>query len=152
MFHLFSLQAGIELKSFIDRNSYSFQAQIGLIVKECHRCDKKNYWFFFFGVLTDMNRHHYSLFVHGDKLVLLLRREAEDASDMEVFKPAEWRWKIPEINERDEWHHYAISMNFPHVSVITGLTLLLQEIIVLSISQHILKTKIILVIDSRKLL
>lgn len=25
---------------------YSFQAQIGLIVKECHRCDKKNFWFF----------------------------------------------------------------------------------------------------------
>ena len=67
-------------------------------------------------VFVDMNRHHYSVFVHGDKLVLLLRREAEDASDMEVFKPAEWRWKIPEINERDQWHHYAISMNFPHVS------------------------------------
>lgn len=65
----------------------------------------------------NMNRHHYSLFVHGDKLVLLLRREAEDASDMEVFKPAEWRWKIPEINQRDEWHHYAISMNFPHVQL-----------------------------------
>ena len=68
-------------------------------------------------VFVDMNRHHYSVFVHGDKLVLLLRREAEDASDMEVFKPAEWRWKIPEINERDQWHHYAISMNFPHVSI-----------------------------------
>lgn len=63
-----------------------------------------------------MNRHHYSLFVHGDKLVLLLRREAADASDMEVFKPAEWRWKISEINQRDEWHHYAISVNFPRVS------------------------------------
>lgn len=126
---------------------HSFQAQIDLIMKECHRCDLK--LIFFFDVLnTDMNRHHYSLFVHGDKLVLLLRREAEDASDMEVFKPAEWRWKIPEINQRDEWHHYAISMNFPHVSVITGLTLPLQKIIVLSISHHILKTKIILVINS----
>lgn len=110
-------------------------------MKESHRCDLKKKLIFFFGVLnTDMNRHHYSLFVHGDKLVLLLRREAEDASDMEVFKPAEWRWKIPEINQRDEWHHYAISMNFPHVSVITGLTLPLQKIIVLSISHHILKT------------
>ncbi|XP_061162635.1 calsyntenin-1-like [Saccostrea echinata] len=65
----------------------------------------------------NMNRHHYSLFVHGDKLVLLVRREAADASDMEVFKPAEWRWKISEINQRDEWHHYAISMNFPHVQL-----------------------------------
>lgn len=121
---------------------HCFQAQIDLIMKESHRCDfNKKIDFFFFGVLyTDMNRHHYSLFVHGDKLVLLLRREAEDASDMEVFKPAEWRWKIPEINQRDEWHHYAISMNFPHVSVITGLTLPLQMIIVLSISHHILKT------------
>ena len=62
-----------------------------------------------------MNRQHYSLFIHGQKLIFLLRREAEDAKDMEVFKPAEWRWHLPQINDRDHWHHYAISVDFPQV-------------------------------------
>ncbi|XP_064611600.1 calsyntenin-1-like [Liolophura sinensis] len=56
-----------------------------------------------------MSRHHYSWFVHGDKLVLLKRREASDADNLEDFKPAEWRWHIPQLND-NQWHHYAISM------------------------------------------
>ncbi|ESO95730.1 hypothetical protein LOTGIDRAFT_116621 [Lottia gigantea] len=55
-----------------------------------------------------MNRHHYALFVHGEKLVLLLRREPTTEEEMEIFKPAEWRWHLPQIND-NEWHHYAIS-------------------------------------------
>ncbi|KAL5015471.1 hypothetical protein ScPMuIL_009741 [Solemya velum] len=61
-----------------------------------------------------MNRHHYAWFIHGEKMVFLLRREADKSNDMEVFKPAEWRWHIPQINDR-QWHHYAISVDFPEV-------------------------------------
>ncbi len=68
-------------------------------------------------LIVDMSRHHYSMFVHGEKLVFLMRREATSPEEMEVFKPAEWRWHIPQIND-GEWHHYAISVDFPQVSCI----------------------------------
>ncbi|KAK3592451.1 hypothetical protein CHS0354_001571 [Potamilus streckersoni] len=58
----------------------------------------------------NMNRHHYSWFIHNGKLIFLLRREAEDVDDLQVFKPAEWRWHLPQVND-GEWHHYAISGN-----------------------------------------
>ncbi|KAK6175300.1 hypothetical protein SNE40_013791 [Patella caerulea] len=58
----------------------------------------------------EMNRHHYAVFVHGEKLVLLLRREPTTEAEMEIFKPAEWRWHIPQINDA-EWHHYVISVD-----------------------------------------
>ncbi|XP_029651355.1 calsyntenin-1 [Octopus sinensis] len=61
-----------------------------------------------------LNRHHYGLFVHGDKLVFLLRREAAEGEDMEAFSPAEWRWQLPQIND-GEWHHYALSVDYPEV-------------------------------------
>ena len=70
-----------------------------------------------------MSRHHYALFVHNCRLVLLLRREpssapsdptvsSEGASDS--FQPAEWRWKLPEVCDA-KWHHYAVSVEFPDV-------------------------------------
>lgn len=61
-----------------------------------------------------MNRHHYGLYIHGEKLVLLLRREAEDVKsreDMQVFRPAEFRWKLPQISD-DHWHHYTVNVDF----------------------------------------
>ncbi|CAG2212955.1 CLSTN1 [Mytilus edulis] len=71
-----------------------------------------------------MDRHHYSMFVHGEKFVFLLRREAEDETDMDVFKPAEWRWHIPQIND-NQWHHYAVSVDFPEVRLyIDGMLLI----------------------------
>ncbi|XP_060573318.1 calsyntenin-1-like [Ruditapes philippinarum] len=63
-----------------------------------------------------MNRHHYALYVHNTKLVFVLRRESEDSKDLEVFKPAEWRWNLDQVND-GEWHHYAISMDFPDLSL-----------------------------------
>lgn len=62
----------------------------------------------------NMNRHHYSLFVHGEKLIFLLRREPEKGEKMNVFKPAEWRWHLQQIND-GEWHHYTLSVDFPKV-------------------------------------
>ncbi|KAL4221800.1 hypothetical protein ACF0H5_020054 [Mactra antiquata] len=59
-----------------------------------------------------MNRHHYALFVHNTKLIFVMRRESKDSKDLEVFKPAEWRWNLNEIND-GQWHHYALSMDFP---------------------------------------
>jgi len=39
-----------------------------------------------------MNRHHYGLFVHKCRLVLLVRRQPVSVSD--VLGPAEWRWNL----------------------------------------------------------
>ncbi|XP_052239377.1 calsyntenin-1-like [Dreissena polymorpha] len=64
-----------------------------------------------------MNRHHYALFVHNSKLVFLLRRESSDPADLEVFKPAEWRWLLDEVND-GRWHHYALSMDFPELRLL----------------------------------
>lgn len=74
----------------------------------------------------DMNRHHYALWVHGEKLVFLLRQEAKKAVDMDKFKPAEFRWHIPQISD-NEWHHYAISVDFPEVRLYVDGNLLLTD-------------------------
>lgn len=60
-----------------------------------------------------MNRHHYSIFVRNCRLILLLRREFYQERPS-VFRPAEWRWKMPEVCD-NQWHHYAVSVNFPEV-------------------------------------
>ncbi|XP_053618892.1 calsyntenin-1 [Plodia interpunctella] len=62
-----------------------------------------------------MNRHHYALFVRNCRLILLLRRDFGDG-DLNIFRPAEWRWKIPEVCD-NEWHHYAINVRFPNVDL-----------------------------------
>ena len=55
------------------------------------------------------NRHHLSLFVRNCKLVLLSRREYVE-EERNTFKPAEWRWTLPQVCD-DKWHHYAVSMS-----------------------------------------
>ena len=65
-------------------------------------------------IIAAMNRHHYAMFIHNCRLVLLLRQEPHDGVDMNVFKPAEWRWPISEVCD-GKWHHYAISVDFPQV-------------------------------------
>ena len=62
-----------------------------------------------------MNRHHYALFVHNCRLVFLMRQEA-DGNDLNAFKPAEWRYKIPQVCDGN-WHHYALSVDFPQVGI-----------------------------------
>jgi len=62
-----------------------------------------------------MNRHHYALFVRNCRLILLLRRDFSEG-DLNIFRPAEWRWKLPQVCD-DEWHHYAVSVNFPVVQL-----------------------------------
>ncbi|XP_059160470.1 calsyntenin-1-like isoform X2 [Physella acuta] len=65
-----------------------------------------------------MNRHHYGLYIHGKKLVLLLRKEAEDVQspeEMKVFRPAEFRWTIPQVSD-DRWHHFAVSVDLQEES------------------------------------
>lgn len=60
-----------------------------------------------------MNRHHYALFVRNCRLILLLRRDFSEG-DLNIFRPAEWRWKLPQVCD-NEWHHYAVSVKFPEV-------------------------------------
>lgn len=62
-----------------------------------------------------MNRHHYALFVRNCRLILLLRRDFSEG-DLNIFRPAEWRWKIPQVCD-DQWHHYAVNVHFPDVTL-----------------------------------
>ncbi|CAB1446331.1 unnamed protein product [Pleuronectes platessa] len=62
---------------------------------------------------TEMNRHHYSLYVHNCKLILLLR---QDPSEAENYKPAEFHWKLDQVCDK-EWHHYVLNVEFPTVSL-----------------------------------
>lgn len=62
-----------------------------------------------------MNRHHYALFVRNCRLILLLRRDFSEG-DLNIFRPAEWRWKLPQVCD-DQWHHYAVNVRFPDVQL-----------------------------------
>ena len=57
-----------------------------------------------------------ALFVRNCKLVLLLRKEFSEGEE-NIFRPAEWRWKLPQVCD-NEWHHYAINVNFPKVELV----------------------------------
>ncbi|XP_037089773.1 calsyntenin-1-like, partial [Pollicipes pollicipes] len=72
-----------------------------------------------------MNRHHYALFIRNCHLILLLRREYDEAN-LNTFSPAEWRWQIPQVCD-DEWHHYALSMKYPELSLVVDGRLLNVE-------------------------
>ena len=50
------------------------------------------------------------------KLVLLLRKKYQEGEE-NTFRPAEWRWKLPQVCD-DEWHHYAVNVNFPVVNLV----------------------------------
>lgn len=62
---------------------------------------------------TEMNRHHYSLYVHNCRLVFLLRR---DFSRTDSFRPAEFHWKLEQICDK-EWHYYVLNVEFPVVTL-----------------------------------
>uniref|UniRef100_A0AAX7SWS8 Calsyntenin-2 n=1 Tax=Astatotilapia calliptera TaxID=8154 RepID=A0AAX7SWS8_ASTCA len=68
---------------------------------------------------TEMNRHHYSLYVHNCRLVFLLRR---DFTQVDTFRPAEFHWKLEQICDK-EWHYYVINVEFPVVTLyVDGVT------------------------------
>uniref|UniRef100_A0A8C5FG71 Cadherin domain-containing protein n=1 Tax=Gadus morhua TaxID=8049 RepID=A0A8C5FG71_GADMO len=68
---------------------------------------------------TEMNRHHYSLYVHNCRLVFLLRR---DFTQVDTFRPAEYHWKLEQICDK-EWHYYVINVEFPVVTLyVDGVT------------------------------
>uniref|UniRef100_A0A8D2JB31 Calsyntenin-1 n=2 Tax=Varanus komodoensis TaxID=61221 RepID=A0A8D2JB31_VARKO len=62
---------------------------------------------------TDMNRHHYSLYVHNCRLVFLFR---QDPSEGQSYKPAEFHWKLNQVCDK-EWHHYVLNVEFPAVTL-----------------------------------
>lgn len=62
-----------------------------------------------------MNRHHYALFIRNCRLILLLRRDFSEG-DPNIFRPAEWRWKLEQACD-DRWHHYAVQVDFPRVTL-----------------------------------
>ncbi|NXA74718.1 CSTN2 protein, partial [Thryothorus ludovicianus] len=62
---------------------------------------------------TEMNRHHYALYVHNCRLVLLLRKDFDQA---DTFRPAEFHWKLDQICDK-EWHYYVVNVEFPVVTL-----------------------------------
>ena len=54
------------------------------------------------------SRHHTALFIRNCKLVFLNRRHYQE-EERNVFKPAEWRWSLPQVCD-NRWHHYAVSV------------------------------------------
>ncbi|XP_066547131.1 calsyntenin-1 isoform X2 [Amia ocellicauda] len=62
---------------------------------------------------TEMNRHHYSLYVHNCRLVFLFR---QDPAEAENYKPAEFHWKLDQVCDK-EWHHYVLNIEFPTVAL-----------------------------------
>ncbi|XP_078281563.1 calsyntenin-1 isoform X1 [Rhinoraja longicauda] len=61
----------------------------------------------------EMNRHHYSLYVHNCRLVFLFR---QNPSESENFRPAEFHWKIDQVCDK-EWHHYVLNVDIPTVAL-----------------------------------
>ncbi|KAG7273823.1 hypothetical protein CRUP_011115 [Coryphaenoides rupestris] len=76
-------------------------------------CDRDTYSEKSLHKLCDMNRHHYSLYVHNCRLILLLRQEP---TETENYKPAEFHWKLDQVCDK-EWHHYVVNVDFPAVSL-----------------------------------
>ncbi|XP_073441101.1 calsyntenin-1 isoform X1 [Dendrobates tinctorius] len=62
---------------------------------------------------TDMNRHHYSLYVHNCKLGFLFRQEP---TEEKLYKPAEFHWKLNQACDK-EWHHYVLTIDLPTVTL-----------------------------------
>lgn len=62
-----------------------------------------------------MNRHHMALFVRNCRFILLLRKNFNEG-DLNIFSPAEWRWKIPQVCD-NEWHHYTVNVDLPKVEL-----------------------------------
>ncbi|NWZ37070.1 CSTN2 protein, partial [Brachypodius atriceps] len=62
---------------------------------------------------TEMNRHHYALYVHNCRLVFLLRKDFDRA---DTFRPAEFHWKLDQICDK-EWHYYVVNVEFPVVTL-----------------------------------
>ncbi|XP_064028342.1 calsyntenin-1 isoform X3 [Pogoniulus pusillus] len=62
---------------------------------------------------TDMNRHHYTLYVHNCRLVFLFR---QDPAEGKTYKPAEFHWKLNQVCDK-EWHHYVLNVEFPAVTL-----------------------------------
>lgn len=56
-----------------------------------------------------------ALFVRNCRLILLLRKNFNEG-DLNIFSPAEWRWKIPEVCD-NEWHHYTVNVDLPKVDL-----------------------------------
>ncbi|KTF86990.1 hypothetical protein cypCar_00013073 [Cyprinus carpio] len=82
-------------------------------------CDRQSYSERSLQKLCEMNRHHYSLYVHNCRLVFLLRT---DYTQTDSFRPAEFHWKLEQICDK-EWHYYIISVDFPVVTLyVDGVT------------------------------
>ncbi|XP_029434628.1 calsyntenin-1 isoform X3 [Rhinatrema bivittatum] len=63
--------------------------------------------------MLNMNRHHYSLYIHNCRLVFLFR---QDPSEERIYKPAEFHWKLDQVCDK-EWHHYVLNVEASTVTL-----------------------------------
>lgn len=56
-----------------------------------------------------------ALFVRNCRLILLLRKNFNEG-DLNIFSPAEWRWKVPQVCD-NEWHHYTVNVDVPRIEL-----------------------------------
>uniref|UniRef100_A0A671QFT8 Calsyntenin-2-like n=1 Tax=Sinocyclocheilus anshuiensis TaxID=1608454 RepID=A0A671QFT8_9TELE len=60
---------------------------------------------------TEMNRHHYSLYVHNCRLVFLLRR---DFIQLDSFRPAEFHWRLEQVRSPQvTYEPYLVTDDWP---------------------------------------
>ncbi|KAH8855842.1 Calsyntenin-1 [Schistosoma japonicum] len=63
----------------------------------------------------EKNRHHFAVFLHNCKLVVLIRREPNNESsisDSTQLIPSQWRFDVDEVCDSN-WHHYSLTYHPP---------------------------------------
>ncbi|CAH8429577.1 unnamed protein product [Schistosoma turkestanicum] len=70
----------------------------------------------------EKNRHHFAVFLHNCKLVVLVRREPPTnessstiASDSSQLLPSQWRFDVDEVCDSN-WHHYSLTYRPPEMT------------------------------------
>ncbi|CAI2722497.1 unnamed protein product [Schistosoma spindalis] len=71
----------------------------------------------------EKNRHHFAVFLHNCKLVVLIRREPTNEStlysDSSQLLPSQWRFDVDEVCDSN-WHHYSLTYRPPETTLVNG--------------------------------
>ncbi|CAH8431797.1 unnamed protein product [Schistosoma haematobium] len=71
----------------------------------------------------EKNRHHFAVFLHNCKLVVLIRREPTNEftlySDSSQLLPSQWRFDVDEVCDSN-WHHYSLTYRPPETTIVNG--------------------------------
>uniref|UniRef100_A0A4W2I3Z4 Calsyntenin-3 n=1 Tax=Bos indicus x Bos taurus TaxID=30522 RepID=A0A4W2I3Z4_BOBOX len=105
-----ALFPGIRLET-CDEPLWNIQATIELQTSHVAKgCDRDNYSERALRKLCEDGFSHYSLTVHGCRIAFLYWPLLESA------RPVKFLWKLEQVCD-DEWHHYALNLEFPTVTL-----------------------------------